>query len=513
MVQRSSIAAPAGAGDQGRVAKGKAAGDRTEAWLSLGFCLARLARPNTAMVERCAPWVAQVVSEAPALPPAGMIVDLGLLLTGRALSAAGGPVLEEHRLQAALSRYEEHVLGRLAADRRLEAATDAMARLPVRHEAAAVALFVEHVFTNLGFGSGQPLRPGLARRHLGRPPEEVLARGLTDLRHAAGTEVSAQLEALAGAYEALSRQARHARGLLGDKLLFTLENLAVLRGRTQRLASEQMVDVAERFDRELPRRLRRLLRRRGNVQTKVEDESHYPIGGFTAISTAGSLENLVSSELVYMDPPAASGGRGDSIDLFDVRYAEGELLYYTRDESAFSRNRRRIVFALLPDLTAARFKDAALPAQRLVLAFGLLLCIVRRLADALREEALELALVFVADEGGVQPLDEERELATLLLREWIDKGVASVETAASLQDVLEAAKVGTRRAEVDLVTVGCSLPRLSPPQLRPILLNRLSLEQAEPELLAATPQGGARETGEPWQRWVDAARVLLQQLL
>src|SRR5690349_22712781 len=102
------------------------------------------------------------------------------------------------------------------------------------------------------------------------------------------------------------------------------------------------------------------------MPSHLEDDAAFPQGGFSSVSNVGSLENLVTSELVYMEDDAG-------LDLFDMRYVEGELLYYTRDESLVVRRRRRVTFALLPGLTEARVKDAGLRWQRGVLVLGLVL--------------------------------------------------------------------------------------------------------------------------------------------
>ncbi|EDM73981.1 hypothetical protein PPSIR1_14440 [Plesiocystis pacifica SIR-1] len=48
-----------------------------------------------------------------------------------------------------MDAYEEHVLGRLAADYRLESARDALAGLDEELRPAATAVFVEQVLTRL----------------------------------------------------------------------------------------------------------------------------------------------------------------------------------------------------------------------------------------------------------------------------------------------------------------------------------------------------------------------------
>ena len=178
--------------------------------------------------------------------------------------------------------------------------------------------------------------------------------------------------------------------------MFALENLVVLKSLTQRLAIQQMVEVAEELEKALPRRVKRKAPSGNRTPTQVEDEDQYPIGGFSAMSTSGSIENLVTSELIYMDEVPDP----ESVDLFDLRYVEGELLYYTRDESVFVRSRRVVTFVLPPSLVEARFKDPGVRWQRIVVVFGAILSLVRRMSEWLSEEGLLFRIAFVKDGSG-----------------------------------------------------------------------------------------------------------------
>src|SRR5205823_4648221 len=93
-----------------------------------------------------------------------------------------------------------------------------------------------------------------------------------------------------------------------------------------------------------------------------------------------------------------------------LRYVEGELLFYTRDDSVFRRHRHVIGIALGPDLDDARVKDRELPWQRLVLALGLVVAAVRWLTDQLGDQALTIHVAFPP-----KLLAEERAILSLLL--------------------------------------------------------------------------------------------------
>ena len=101
-------------------------------------------------------------------------------------------------------------------------------------------------------------------------------------------------------------------------------------------------------------------------------------------------------------------------DLFDIKFLRDELLYYARDENQFLRRRRTFVFALFPDLVQARFKDAELPWQRIVLLLAMLAALVRKLSEWLSTDALTFEFLFLTE-----ALLPERKLLETVFREQI----------------------------------------------------------------------------------------------
>jgi hypothetical protein len=397
--------------------------DRGEAsrWLAAGLCLSRLTAPTEDAVRRVGPWIVAAMGERLELPPAGVVADVGALLHGEPLLSRPLRAGADARLETAVRRYEDTVLGRLGTDARVAAGADAIAKLPADLRAQGVGIFVSGVLGHIAFDRGWTLQPGVVRAAMHRPAREIVERGFSALRDSAPTRA-----ALADGYEALVRGSQTARQLVSDADLFALENLEVLRTLTQRLAIAQVVEAREELARALPPRIRSTRAGSGSTATSLDDESEYPVGGYSSISTSGTLENLVTSELIYMDPPG-SGAAPAAVDLFDMRYAEGELLYYTRDEAIFRRRRRVVTFLLGDDLAATRVKDAALPWQRIVLLFGLVMTVIKKLSDDLGGEGLRFRVVFVR-ESPEQPsaLRGERDLCELALREWRDRGMAEV---------------------------------------------------------------------------------------
>jgi hypothetical protein len=413
--------------------------DQAERWLAAGLCLSRVAVPTESEVARTAPWIVATIGERLDLPPPGVVSDLGAMLHGEALPARAAR-LGDARLETALRRYEDAVLGRLGAEPGLAAVVFAIAKLPPELRAEGVGIFVAGVLGHARFAGGVPLPPGLVRSLSARPSKELLERGYGFLRDDATAR-----EALAEGYEALVRGARDARALVSDADVFALENLGVLRSHTQRVAIAQVVEAQEALTLALPRRIRARRKPPGDAATRMVDESTYPVGGFSSLSTSGSLENLVTSELIYMDPPSADPSARAPVDLFDMRYAEGELLYYTRDEAILRRRRRVIAFILAPDLTAVRVKDPSLPWQRVILLLGAVLAAIKRLSAELGDEALLFRVVFAREsDAQPSPLKAERELSELLFREWREKGALDVAEATVAREAatLEAASRG-----------------------------------------------------------------------
>jgi hypothetical protein len=386
----------------------------------------------------------------------------------------------------------------------MAAGADAIARLSPELRALGVGIFVASMLARLGFDRGVTLQPGIVRGAMRRPAREMTERGFVALRDPTTTR-----EAVTAAYESLVRGAQRAGQLVSEADVFALENLTVLRSLTQRLAIGQVVEAQEAIARGFPRRIRSTRKSAGTTATRLEDETEYPVGGFSSISTSGTLENLVTSELIYMESPEPAGAaRARTVDLFDMRYTEGELLYYTRDEAIFTRQRRLIVFLLGNDLASTRVKDVALPWQRGVLLLGLVMATLKKLTDELAGEALEFRVVFIRD-SPEQPsaLRAERELSELALREWRDRGVVAIEegTLASEARTLTAA---SRRAMVEVVMFS-SVDATTALEAWRTAASVAKLPPATPCVVATTGLGQAADL----ESWREAAVDLVAGLL
>ncbi|KIG14512.1 hypothetical protein DB30_06739 [Enhygromyxa salina] len=505
--------------------------DNVDEWAAAGLSLQRGVAPGAELLTRVRPWLEATLELFALLPPLGIVADLGRLLARDPFDIAASVALADPELRAALDAYEEHVLGRLSADYRLEHARDALLRLELGVRPTAIAVFVDQILGRIR----QAQRPGeleldspgptAIRRVLHRHGVELLELGAAALDDPQFAPLRRELGQV---YAGLAKGARQCGALIGDVELYTLENHEALHSPSLRLAMAQIADAAQAIERSLPVRVRRSDASRGRTPTKVEDESAYPIGGYASIATVGGIESLVSSELIYMNP--ADERAAGHVDLFDVRWAAGELLKYTRDESVHTRERRTICFALAPELDDARLKDADVPFQRIVVAFGAVIAGVRKLCAWLDEAELDLRIVTIgvpSRTGGAaaQPLRPELELARLILREFIESGVVTLlevdDPDAARAHASEAAVVGGS----DLVWL-LGAPFVPSEPTKPsapsgagkaasYTEHALSLEHARPGVWVEAARGTEPPSlqANGWEAWLVAIGQLLQALV
>jgi hypothetical protein len=217
-----------------------------------------------------------------------------------------------------------------------------------------------------------------------------------------------------------------ARPLLKEEDLWELAHLDDVPSEAQRLALRTVHRLMARIGPPASSPLARLQRRARDVPVDDDDTSAFPAGGFDAMSTQGTFENLVRSEVAYVGEGRGVDEAGVVVgpDLFDLRFVEGELLYYTRDESPLLEQRRAQVFVVV-DVERLRFKLPELPAQTLVL---VLACCLRAHADlslGLGPLAVHSTFALAGEDPAV--VDEERGLlSTSLMADLAHRRVAVV---------------------------------------------------------------------------------------
>jgi hypothetical protein len=389
--------------------------DEAQRFLLQGLWLQRAVPPTAATVRHVLEWALEITGGGQPLPPVGVVADLGHAAFGADQDArASREAVSLPGLPPALMRtYEDHVLGKVYADWSFERASDAMRRFQGRDRARGLAYVVKQFRDRAGYG-GVELSPGIIRTLLEAQPDDLLRRGWESL------SADGPMPLLIDLYESLIAAARRMAEVLGLEDVIALEQRTALADMGQYVAHRQVLQVAARLDAGLPRHKVKPLAGRREVPTRVLDEDTYPVGGFSSLSTKGTVESLLHSQLAFMERDPT-----DRPDLFDVKYVRDELYYYSRDENQFLRRRRAYLFCLYPDLVRARFKDPDLPAQRIVFVLGLLLVAVKKLSEWLNTDALKFEFLLIQDKDA-RPLAQEGALLEMLFREQIESGTVEV---------------------------------------------------------------------------------------
>lgn len=159
--------------------------------------------------------------------------------------------------------------------------------------------------------------------------------------------------------------------------------------------------------------------------------------------------------------------------MFDVKFLRDELLFYSRDENQFLRQRRAFVFALYPDLAEARVKDAGLPWQRVILLLAMLYAAVHRLIDWLSDDSLTFHFAFLQTVGK-QRLRDEQTLLETLFREQIDNGTVRIGETTS-NELIERCREYSGRSQTHGIFIGTANRSVS---IDNTLLTRLRLRSA-----------------------------------
>jgi hypothetical protein len=467
--------------------------DEARAFVTQGLWLQRLAAPVKEHVAQALEWALAAAASEQCVPAIGFISDLGQALlsvaTGQKLAAS----LAIPGLAPGLARaYEDHVLGKIAADFSLERAADALRRYPRPEQARGLAFVLQQMQQRAGFQM-VTLSPAVLKSLLRDGPDRVLKEGWESLLR------DGLMPELVTCYESLVQVARQTAEFLGPEDIFELEHGTALAEFGQRFALRQVLQAADTLDRNLPPHRPRPRAGRQQVPTRVLAEDTYPVGGFSSLSTRGTIESLLQSQLALME-------KSERPDLFDVKYVRDELLYYSRDENQFFRRRKTFVIVLQPDLVQARFKDAQLTWQRIILLLALIVVAVRRLCDWLSEDALRFELVFLEPDNARHPLADEHNLLQTLLREQITNSTVELRSERSLSAVATRCARHGRRSLCHCLVAGLSAQSLVAEDTE---VCQLSLAGPCPELTTPEELTGS-EPPDALGAWVLTLENLLQ---
>jgi hypothetical protein len=292
--------------------------------------------------------------------------------------------------------------------------------------------------------------------------------------------------------------ARRTAEVLGGEDVSQLERGTALKPEGEQLAERQVLRAANHLEAGLPRHRLRPRLRRLEVPTHILDEDTYPVGGFTSLSTRGSVESLLHSQLAFME-------KDERPDLFDIKFLRDELLYYARDENQFLRRRRTFVFALYPDLDQTRFKDRGVEFQRGVLLLALLYTLVRKLSEWLSTDALSFRFLFVSEEG--EPLAAERALLESLLMNEIANGSVHLAKVAPHELAGECAK-WSRRSLCHALLVDVRAREL---EAEDAVVHAVRIDGPRPALIGADGEPAPVEGDDSLESWGAVLKEILQR--
>jgi len=370
--------------------------------------------------------------------PLHLVHDLGhLLLRGRDFRFASTGSLARRADGARAERlaYEDKVLGRWALDPTVLDAHVAIAGMPPARRDAAVAHAV-------GLALAGPL---LAAEDVARGNAAHLRAWLAELPAVAADEpdvihgkVSDEWRAWAAGQHAACVRALPPGRLFRAEDLWEIAHLPELPSESARLALRTILGLTARVGPVSPSVALSLRHKAREVPVEAEEADQYPAGGFDAISTRGTFENLVRSEVAYVGEGSTERG---GVDLFDVRFAENELLFYTRDESPLLDARRDLT-VVLHRPAAQRHKHPSLEAQTLVLTEALALALQGDLLRVFGPAGSRCTIVWLVERpGDLDVAEQERALLSLPLAAEIAHRRVVLAVARSWEEVPLAGRV------------------------------------------------------------------------
>lgn len=178
----------------------------------------------------------------------------------------------------------------------------------------------------------------------------------------------------------------------------------------------------------------------GPAETSLESVGVYPAGGFAEVTTRGTWENLLPSELLYLEP-------AQHPDPFTQRWLEGELLFYQRDEAMLQMRRRtfRLFVEAWSDLLDVY--DPAGGIKDLHYLLGLAITLVADLRRIFQRDEVRVEVTLVGE--GWETAD--REVLTLLFRSLEEQGQMALGMGG--KDWLDELSAGWRAADRSVATL------------------------------------------------------------
>ncbi len=492
-------------------------------FLLQGLLMQRALPPNEQNIQHALQWSHELAWRGNPLPPTGFVADIGHVAFGlddpASLSQSGDQQASLLGIHPGVQRtYEDYVLGKLYADLNFDRASAALSRYKDHDRVLGLVYLIERFQQRAGFG-GVLLNPAIIQTLQQQPADQTLAEAREDLvqnglmpllyhpyvRDESPVGGDFEPESL---YERIIQAVRNTGEVLSDEDVEELEQGTALTQYGQRVAQRQVSQSARLLEQHLPRQRVRRSPKQHEVPTHIRDEDTYPIGGYNSISTRGSIESLLHSQLAYMEDTS-----NREPDLFDIKFLRDELFYYSRDENQFFRRRQTFLFALFPELAETRVKGPELPYQRLILLLGLLKTTVHKLMEWLSEDALKFEFLIVRrpksrnSKPSEDQLADEYELLKMMFWKEIANGTVQVNWINS-EDLSQRCGHRARSAMVHVLSLS---PRGEAIECDVAHVTRLKLDSPVPQLAWPYEEFVTAEGDNPLEIWGQTLEDLLDR--
>ncbi len=202
--------------------------------------------------------------------------------------------------------------------------------------------------------------------------------------------------------------------LIEEQDIFEIGHWERLNTKHARLGCRQIITLQKSLPKLELRKLQ-INETETEIETCFIDHTYVPSGGVAELTNRGSIENLVASELLYIDE------NHQGLNLFDLRYIEGELLYYMRDEGALLRKRRSLFFIVDLD-SSLHVKPISYDYQISILVQALMLKLYQDFTNIFENDSIQANFNYISRNDNQAYLEDEAELLKILLIDDIKHG-------------------------------------------------------------------------------------------
>jgi len=206
--------------------------------------------------------------------------------------------------------------------------------------------------------------------------------------------------------------------VLSAEKLDIIQNWDAFQRASQRTSAESIMRWSKVYPKFDPRRMRAI--HEEQVETKLRKDSPYvPMGGIAGITHVGRADRpstVVPSEFMYLDEEIPGLG----IDLYTVRAAEKQLLFYEREGGQMEKVRRTIHIAIDPKSLSTPIAPGILAKHR---TYGLIVRLVQDIALALPTKALRIKIHILGDKSESV---SDKHILGVILRWEVDHEVVEI---------------------------------------------------------------------------------------